>query len=69
MLWTDLSAMIYVVPLIVSALVALLVAVFISLTSVSELKCPICHTKFADVFGLRKHIKTVEEEKELPKRA
>lgn len=64
MVWTDLTAMAYMVPLIIAAFAALLVADFFGLASLAEMRCPVCNKSFADVFDLRKHIKDTEKGKE-----
>lgn len=64
MVWTDLTAMIYVVPFIIIALVVLFIAGFFNLASLADIHCPVCKKNFADVFGLRKHIKAVGKGKE-----
>lgn len=64
MVWTDLTAMVYAVPFIIAALIALFIADFFGLASLADIHCPICKKNFADVFSLRKHIKGVEEGKE-----
>lgn len=64
MVWTDLSAMVYVVPLILTALVALFIADFFGLASLADIHCPVCKKNFADMFDLRKHIKDEEKGKE-----
>ncbi len=71
MIWTDLSAMIYMVPLIITALVVLFIANFFGLASLGNIHCPTCGRKFNDVFDLRRHIKSGEakEEVKLPKAA
>ena len=61
MVWTDLSTMTYMVPLIIIAFVLLLVADFFGLASMRDIHCPVCHRKFGDVFALRRHIKCSEE--------
>ncbi len=68
MVWTDLTAMVYVVPFIIAALIVLFIADFFKLASLADIHCPICKKNFTDVFGLRKHIKDVEKgrEKESP---
>jgi hypothetical protein len=64
MVWTDLTAMVYIVPFIIVALVVLFIADFLGLASLADIHCPVCNKNFADVFGLRKHIKDVEKGKE-----
>ncbi len=60
MYWTDLTAMFYIVPLILASLVILFVADFLSLSALADIRCPVCRKKFGDVFALRKHTKEVE---------
>lgn len=64
MVWTDLTAMVYIVPLIMVALAALFVADFLGLASLAEMRCSVCKKSFSDVFDLRKHIKGAEKGKE-----
>lgn len=71
MVWTDLTAMIYVVPLIITVFVLLLGGSFFGLASIADIHCPVCNKKFGDVFALRRHIKCSEETRtrEIPKAA
>jgi len=42
MVWTDLTTMIYVVPLIITAFVLLLGGSFLGLASIADIHCPVC---------------------------
>lgn len=53
--------MAWVVGAIFITFALLVLLTLIQLRSISEIKCPICGTKFADVFGLRRHIKEQEK--------
>ena len=68
MVWTDLTAIVYVVTFIIATLIVLFIADFFELASLADMHCPVCKKNFADLFGLRKHIKDVEKgrEKESP---
>ncbi len=47
----------WVIGAILISFALLVLFALIQLESISEIKCPVCGTKFADVFGLRRHIK------------
>ncbi len=68
MLWTDLSVMVYMVPLIVTAFVLLLVADFFGLASLADIHCPVCQKRFGDALDLRRHMKCMEEGKKEAKK-
>lgn len=61
--WTDLTAMFYIVPLIAAAFVLLFAGAFFNLASLAEVRCPVCKARFGDIFERRRHIKDVESGK------
>ncbi len=47
----------WVIGAILISLGLLVLLTLVQLESISEIRCPVCGTKFADVFGLRRHLK------------
>lgn len=61
--FSDLSIMVYMVPLIIGALAALFAGVFLNLSSYAANCCKVCKTCFNDLFDLRRHLKGGHKEK------
>lgn len=61
--WTDLSAMTYLVPLVIAALAAMFYGAADNLASHAGYRCIECGAKFEDISVLNRHLKGKVKEK------
>ncbi|MBI5587889.1 MAG: hypothetical protein HY889_05930 [Deltaproteobacteria bacterium] len=63
--WTDLTAMTYMVPLVISALTVMIWGVADDLASHAGLRCVECGARFENESALKRHLKGVKAVKEV----
>lgn len=63
--WTDLTAMTYMVPLVVSALAVMIWGAADDLASHAGVRCAECGARFENDFALKKHLNEVKAVKEV----
>ncbi|MBI5468819.1 MAG: C2H2-type zinc finger protein [Deltaproteobacteria bacterium] len=63
--WTDLTIMIYMVPLVISALAVMIFGAADNLASYAGFHCDECGAKFDDESALNRHIKKTKEAEEV----
>lgn len=65
--WTDLSVMIYMVPLVVSALAVMIFGAADNLASYAGFRCDECGAKFENESALNRHIDEIRKTREAEK--
>lgn len=62
--WTDLTIMIYMVPLVISALAVMIFGAADNLASYAGFRCDECGAKFDDESALNRHINEINKTRE-----
>ena len=65
--WTDLTAMTYMVPLVISALAVMIWGAANDLASHAGFRCDECGAKFADGSALNRHVTEMRKTREAEK--